>query len=306
MPDNQNQVILNPYEILGVSPSASKSEIVAAKVAAMKRKQYPINVLAEAERSLLKSEKRIIADYTRPTLPPVKRFKRENLKLLDSLEPSLKFLSQFDGLDSALNQSLLEETLEEEILILPQLELYQNGLKYQQQKQYIAAIKCFENFLQSCAQKQPPEYAQAQILLARIYQIQGELEKSLALCQQLINAENQQIATWAKNAVIFLLTAIQTQQEINKLEVGLQNFQQKNYLQAIVLLEEFCQVCTDSQSQNALRAKVALVQAYYGTKQFSKALSLCQQLRESNNLQVQAWANKNLQLLSTAKSNLNT
>mgnify|MGYP000043485443 CR=1 FL=1 len=56
----------NPYDILGVSQSASKVEITKAVPLAMKRKQYPVDVIAKAQKSLMKSEERIIADYFHP------------------------------------------------------------------------------------------------------------------------------------------------------------------------------------------------------------------------------------------------
>ena len=65
----------NPYDILGVPQAASKAEIIKAKAVAMKRKQYPMEVIAKAEKSLLKSEERIIADCLHPILPTIKRFK---------------------------------------------------------------------------------------------------------------------------------------------------------------------------------------------------------------------------------------
>jgi hypothetical protein len=60
---------------LGVSQSASKLEISKAVALAMKRKQYPVDVIAKAQKSLMKSEERIIADYFHPILPTITRFK---------------------------------------------------------------------------------------------------------------------------------------------------------------------------------------------------------------------------------------
>jgi DnaJ-class molecular chaperone len=41
----------NPYDILGVSSAASKAEITKAVAVAMKRKQYPVDVIAKAQKS---------------------------------------------------------------------------------------------------------------------------------------------------------------------------------------------------------------------------------------------------------------
>ena len=102
----------NPYDILEVSPAASKAEITKAVAVAMKRKQYPVDVIAKAQKSLVKAEERIIADYLRPILPTIKRFKYSDLSALEQAVPTLALLSEFDGLDGAIAQAAAEESLE--------------------------------------------------------------------------------------------------------------------------------------------------------------------------------------------------
>lgn len=102
----------NPYDILEVSPAASKAEITKAVAAAMKRKQYPVDVIAKAQKSLMKSEERIIADYLRPILPTIKRFKYSDLSALEQLAPTLVLLSEFDRLEEAIAGASAEESLE--------------------------------------------------------------------------------------------------------------------------------------------------------------------------------------------------
>jgi hypothetical protein len=102
----------NPYTILGVSPAASKAEITKAVAVAMKRKQYPVDAIAKAQRSLMKSEERIIADYLRPILPTIKRFKYSDLSALEQPAPTLELLCDFDGLDGAIAEAAAEENLE--------------------------------------------------------------------------------------------------------------------------------------------------------------------------------------------------
>ena len=102
----------NPYDILEVSPAASKAEITKAVAVAMKRKQYPVDVIAKAQKSLVKAEERIIADYLRPILPTIKRFKCSDLSALDQPVPTLVLVSEFDGLDGAIAQAAAEESLE--------------------------------------------------------------------------------------------------------------------------------------------------------------------------------------------------
>lgn len=102
----------NPYNILNVSPAASKAEITKAVALAMKRKQYPVDVIAKAQKSLMKAEERIIADYLRPILPTIKRFKYSDLSALDQPAPTLVLLSEFDGLEGAIAGASAEESLE--------------------------------------------------------------------------------------------------------------------------------------------------------------------------------------------------
>lgn len=102
----------NPYTILEVSPAASKAEITKAVALAMKRKQYPVDVIAKAQKSLMKAEERIIADYLRPILPTIKRFKYSDLSALEQPVPILVLLSEFDGLEGAIACCAAEESLE--------------------------------------------------------------------------------------------------------------------------------------------------------------------------------------------------
>jgi hypothetical protein len=117
MTSNPNHNSLNPYDILGVSQAASKAEITKAVAVAMKRKQYPVDAIAKAQKSLMKSEERIIADYLRPVLPIIKRFKSTDLSALNQPAPILALLSEFDGLESAIALAAKAERLEREPLI---------------------------------------------------------------------------------------------------------------------------------------------------------------------------------------------
>ncbi|MCT7952230.1 J domain-containing protein [Ancylothrix sp. C2] len=93
------QCSANPYDILGVSPAASKAEITKAMGLAMKRKEYPLQEIAAAQKSLLDSQKRIIADYLRPILPPIKRFKRTDFSSIQTTAPQLNLLADFEAPD---------------------------------------------------------------------------------------------------------------------------------------------------------------------------------------------------------------
>ena len=60
----------------------------------------------------MRSEERIIADYLRPILPTIKRFKYSDLSALDQPVPTLVLLSEFDGIEGAIAQAAAEESLE--------------------------------------------------------------------------------------------------------------------------------------------------------------------------------------------------
>ncbi len=96
-----SQVTLNPYEILGVSATASKAEITKAVAIAMKRKQYPVKAIAEAQKCLLDPKRRLLSDYLQPILPSVQRLKRQDYSLLKTDPPSFSILSEFDRLETA-------------------------------------------------------------------------------------------------------------------------------------------------------------------------------------------------------------
>lgn len=70
-----NKIIDNPYQILGVSPLASNSEITKAFGLAMKQRKYPADAIAKARKMLMNPDERIIADYLNPIVSLVKRFK---------------------------------------------------------------------------------------------------------------------------------------------------------------------------------------------------------------------------------------
>ncbi|TVQ42307.1 MAG: molecular chaperone DnaJ [Gloeocapsa sp. DLM2.Bin57] len=95
----------NPYDILEVSNSASNTEITKAFTLAMKRKKYALDLIAQARKSLLNQEDRLIADYLRPHLVTVKRFKAQDTSLLEKPVQTLDYLSQFDNLEEVISAS---------------------------------------------------------------------------------------------------------------------------------------------------------------------------------------------------------
>jgi hypothetical protein len=92
----------NPYDVIGVSQTASNAEITKSFAMAMKRREYSPEEIAKARKRLMNPEDRIIADYLRPILPIIKRFKRQDFIELNELSPIIEWLPEFDGLDDAL------------------------------------------------------------------------------------------------------------------------------------------------------------------------------------------------------------
>ncbi|MTJ47629.1 molecular chaperone DnaJ [Dolichospermum sp. UHCC 0259] len=194
----------NPYDILGVSQAASKAEITKAVALAMKRKQYPVDVIAKAQKSLMKAEERIIADYLRPLLPTIKRFKYSDLSALAKPAPTLTLLSEYDGLEQALADANQQENLEREPLPIPLSELFSEGMIACKEGRYPKAIKYLEDYCQGCQERNSQNYIQAQMWLIKAYQMGGQLQRAIALSQILRNHPHSQINTWANKILAVL------------------------------------------------------------------------------------------------------
>lgn len=191
----------NPYDILGLSSAASKAEITKAVAVAMKRKQYPVDVIAKAQKSLMKPDERIIADYLRPILPIIKRFEYTDLSALEKPKPSLTFLSEYDGLELAITKATREEILEREPLAIALSELFAQGIEACKEKRYPKAIKYLEDYCENANEPNSQDFLQAQIYLIKAYHACGQIQRAIALCQRLTTHSNSQLQAWAKNAL---------------------------------------------------------------------------------------------------------
>jgi hypothetical protein len=100
-----NKFIPNPYDVLEISPEASNQEITIAFTTAMKRRKYPPNAIAIARKSLMNPQSRIIADYLRPNIPVIKRFKHSDFSALNTPISKLEFLSEFSDLATEISES---------------------------------------------------------------------------------------------------------------------------------------------------------------------------------------------------------
>lgn len=191
----------NPYDILGVSPAASRAEIVKAVAVAMRRRQYPVDVIAKAQRSLMKSEERIIADYLRPILPTIKRFKSSDLSALNEPVPTLVLLSEFDGLERAIASATEAERLEWEPLPMSLSELLTEGFTAYKERHYPKAIQYLEDYCQGCTDHYEKDYIQAQMYLVKVYQENAQYSSAIALCEQMTNHTNPQVQAWANKTL---------------------------------------------------------------------------------------------------------
>lgn len=90
--------VANAYDVLGVLQTASNAEITKSFAIAMKHRKYSPDAIAKARKSLMNPEERIIADYLRPVLPTINRFKRQDFAALDEPIPSIDWLPEFDRL----------------------------------------------------------------------------------------------------------------------------------------------------------------------------------------------------------------
>jgi tetratricopeptide (TPR) repeat protein len=79
------------------------------------------------------------------------------------------------------------------------------------------------------------------------------------------------------------------------LETGLAAISQKQYTEAIALLEPIATAYP--QRSRGLRANMGLVVAYEHTGEVQKAIALCRQLTQSSQEKVKQWADRRLQAL---------
>jgi hypothetical protein len=107
--------LFNAYDVLGVSQTASNAEITKSFALAMKRREYPPEAIAKARKSLMNPEERIIADYLRPVLPRIDRFKRQDFTALSEPVPSVDWLPEFDRLEDAIADSSIVSEIDKQL-----------------------------------------------------------------------------------------------------------------------------------------------------------------------------------------------
>lgn len=77
------------------------------------------------------------------------------------------------------------------------------GLDALRQKRFQDAITILETLCQSCTPGSR-DYFQAQMSLVKAYQGDGQTERAIALCQELLSASNAQVQIWAQQALTSL------------------------------------------------------------------------------------------------------
>ena len=88
---------LNPYQVLGVTLNATKSDIIKAVHQAMRVRNYSPKDIGEAQKLLLDTNKRILVDLMLFRLPSIRRLKplfftnEELYPILPELEDNASF-----------------------------------------------------------------------------------------------------------------------------------------------------------------------------------------------------------------------
>lgn len=211
--------------------------------------------------------------------------------------------------------------------------VYQSGLQAFEKQNFSEAIELLEAYCQQGSNSQSLEYARACKTLVKAYQAVKEIEKAIALCQELTQSKRPQVKSWAKRWLEKLseqqettgsgtedadLTNqlptngsqpdlekghCQTQPQLtpeqtNRLLIeGRNALCSKHYPQAIQALEQFRQG-VDTLHPEYYQVQMWLATAYQQNHQLQAALALGQKLAAIENPTIQAWATKFLQSLS--------
>jgi len=183
----------------------------------------------------------------------------------------------------------------------------ETGIKAVEEGNYLEAVGILEAFCQKGPQALSRDYTQAKMWLALAYHGLGETDQVVPLCKELSKNSNPEISDWASQWLKSIAAYKYTPQYLSELkESGYQALKQKNYPQAIKLIEDFCKNTPDQKSLDYQQAKMWLVQAYRGNRQMEGALSLCQELEKSEDTMIRQWAKQtNPMLQDNLKNTVN-
>ena len=101
-------------------------------------------------------------------------------------------------------QSVLEESLEREPLLMSLSDLLTEGVTACKEGCYPKAVKYLEDYCQGCPDHHTRDYIEAQMWLVKAYQASGQYSRAIALCQQMIAHANPQVQAWATKTLPLL------------------------------------------------------------------------------------------------------
>lgn len=167
----------------------------------------------------------------------------------------------------------------------------EKGIAAVEQGNYLEAIGSLEAFCQNCPDSLSRDYSQAKMWLALAYHGVGEVEQVVPLCKELSKNPNPEVSDWAQQWLKAITAYKYSTKYLAQLkESGHEGLKQKNYPEAIKLLEEFCKNTPDQKSLEYQQAKMWLVQAYRGNRQIDGAIYLCDELEKSDDTMIRQWA----------------
>lgn len=205
---------------------------------------------------------------------------------------------------------------------------YRSGLLALEKQDYPEAVQRLENYYHANPKPGSLEHYQACKALVKAYDQVNELDKALAICQELTECEKPNIRSWAKRwqdklsnkaaAIAEEALAASTEEEVNTvpadgpipepsaaplsltdanqlLSEGREALRSQQYGQAIHALEQF-RLGGDASHPDFYQAQMWLATAYQKAGQLEQAKSLGTIL--ADNPATQAWAEKFIQSLS--------
>lgn len=113
---NEQNIYVNPYDVLAVAEGASAAEITIAFKKAMQKKKYSVKQIAEARKQLMNPQQRLMADFLKPNLPIIQRFKKSDLSILNQPIPIIKLSEDFNIKIDDKNMNKIEQKLAEQLL----------------------------------------------------------------------------------------------------------------------------------------------------------------------------------------------
>ncbi|ERN42134.1 Zn-dependent protease with chaperone function [Rubidibacter lacunae KORDI 51-2] len=183
-------------------------------------------------------------------------------------------------------------------------QLLKRGLQAFKHKNFSEAVSALEEYCQQGSSKdyQSETFQKARMQLVQAYRGEREHEKALHLCQKLTEHPRREVRDWGETMLAKIEEDIQT--ELKKyFQVGLQALQEKRYHDAIAALEEYCRRCGDDNGSETYReARMGLIKTYRNTRQYDRAIAICEDIARSGDEMRATWAKQQLAALHIAKA----